>query len=124
VTGEQVLYLVGSVLALIGSYFTAKLGAKANTAKVVADKEVGAGQLALNIATRLDNEVRELRRWRSRIQRWWPDHEDWDDSVADELERLDPGALRRIGPAPRIPPEPGDDALGPDPEEPRRTPAL
>lgn len=105
-TNEQWLYLVGSVLALIGSYFTAKLGAKANAAKVVADKEISSGQLALDIANRLDREVGDLRLWRSTILRWWSEHEDWDDRIVDELERLDPGALQRIGLPPRMPSEP------------------
>ena len=107
-TGAQWLYLLGSIIAVVGAYLTARLGAKANAAKVVADKEVGAGQLALNIATRLDTEVRGLRQWRRRVAAWWPEHEDWDDAVALELEKLDPGAMARLGKPPRLPKEPDD----------------
>jgi hypothetical protein len=104
VTGEQVLYLVGSVVTLLGGYLTARLGSRANTAKVVADREVGAGQLALNIATRLETEVGELRRWKDQVQqRWWPLHEDWDDRAIRELERLDPSIAARVDRPPRLP---------------------
>lgn len=105
-SGAQWLYLLGSVLTLTGAYLTAKMGAKANAAKVVADKEISSGQLALDIANRLDREVADLRRFRNRVMRWWPEHEDWDDAVQRELDKLDPGAARRMGGPPRIPEEP------------------
>jgi hypothetical protein len=105
-TGAQWLYLLGSVLTLIGAYLTAKLGAKANTVKAAADKEIGSGQLALSIANRLDREVVALRRFRNQIGRWWSEHEDWDDEVMRELVRLDPTVAKRMGNAPRIPDEP------------------
>lgn len=105
-TSAQILYLVGTIVTLVGSYLVARIGAKANTAKVVADKEAAAGQLALNIANRLDREVLDLRRWQQRINRWWPDHDDWDDQVYAALHRLDPDVAKRIGPPPHMPPDP------------------
>jgi hypothetical protein len=108
VSGSQLLYLLGAILTFAGAYLTARLGAKANAAKVVADKEVGAGQLALNIATRLDAELIDLRRQLTHVRRWWPKHEDWDDRLVEELERHDPGALDRLGKPPRLPLEQED----------------
>jgi hypothetical protein len=104
VSGAQWLYLFGGVLTLVGGYFTARLGAKANTAKVVADKEVGAGQLALNIAIRQEAELRELRRWKDQVQlRWWPKHDDWDEKVVVALVRVDPDEAARVDRPPRLP---------------------
>ena len=118
------LYIIGTIATLIGSYLVARLGAKANTAKIVADKEAAAGQLALNreiaasqshdsagqlalnIANRLDAEVLDLRRWRNRVTRWWPEHDEWDDRVLQELHRLDPDGASRVGLPPRLPPDP------------------
>lgn len=106
-TGAQWLYLLGSVIAVVGAYFTAKLGAKANAAKVVADKEVGAGQLALSIAVEQRIELRELRRWKDHVQsRWWPAHEDWDDMALRRLAALSPAdaaAQDHMGDPPRLP---------------------
>jgi hypothetical protein len=109
VNTEQLLYLLGTIVAAVGSYAVAKLGARATASKVVADKEIGAGQLALDIATRLDREVTDLRRWKNAIQRWWPQHVEWDEKVSDELMRLDPGAYRRVGHPPSLPEDVVDD---------------
>lgn len=112
---DMIMYLIGAVVAVAGSYFVAKIGARANAAKVVADKELGAGQLALDIATRLDREVNDLRRWKNQIQQWWPKHVDWDEKVSDELMRLDPSAYRRVGSPPKLPEETsGEDRVPPE----------
>jgi hypothetical protein len=105
-TMEQVLYLVGSVLTLAGAYLTARLGVRANQQKVEAERDIGSGQLALNIANRLDREVEVLRLWRGQVVRWWGRHEDWDAKVVQELDTLDPGARGRIGNPPAIPDDP------------------
>lgn len=102
---EQWLYVFGSILTVYGAWIVAKMGAKANAAKVVADKELGSGQMALDLARELREEVKSLRHFRNRVTRWWGDHEDWDDLVLEELERLDPGATSRVGRPPRLPDE-------------------
>lgn len=91
------------IIAAVLGVRTARVSRAATDAKTAVDRELGAGQLALGIANRLDGEVRELQAFRSAVTRWWPSHDAWDDQLERELTRLDPGAAARLPERPHPP---------------------
>ena len=90
--------IIGILLSCGGAYLTARLASRAQDRKTAVDKEVGAGQLALELARDAQRRVTGLEQWRARVMRWWPTHEVWDDAVE--------GALRRGVPDAQIPSRP------------------
>jgi hypothetical protein len=115
-TGQWWGPLLGIVLSVIGSIVVAKLSAKAQDRKAIADADVTSGRLALDIAQRADQTAREtekrlnkLEGWRRAVVvTWWPTHERRDVIVEQHLAKLDPATLTDL--PPRIPmPEINDD---------------
>jgi hypothetical protein len=96
--------LLGIVLSVFGSIVVAKLSARAQDRKAVADADVTSGRLALDIANRADEKatrqeirINKLERWRRAVVvNWWPSHEKWDSIVEGHLARLDPEALKDL----------------------------
>lgn len=105
----ELVSLAGVIIAAAVSYLTARLSRRAEDAKTQVDREVGSGQLALQIAQRADHRVDEaearvakLERWRGAVMRWWPLHERWDDSMEAAVRRATPGAVIPPRPDPPI----------------------
>jgi hypothetical protein len=92
--------ILGGVVA---AWITGKFAFRASDSKVTVDKELGSGALALQIAERLDGEVKDMRRTLADVRLAWRQHLKWDDAVIDELETLDPGASRRLPERPELP---------------------
>lgn len=98
------LQVLIAALGVGGSIVVARVASRAQNRSVDATKEIGAGQLALDIAERLDKELQALRAQVGTIRVAWWNHQDWDELVLEELETLDPGkARKRVGKPPRLP---------------------
>lgn len=85
------------------AYLTARFAFRATSNKTDADKELGAGALALDIAQRLDGEIKEVRTTLLAVRVAWRQHTKWDDAIVLELESLDPGASKRLPERPELP---------------------
>jgi HAMP domain-containing protein len=108
----------GVVISALASYLVARVSIRAQQRTADANKEVGAGQLALDIAKDADEKAKraeakadrvvgrldKLEHWRRDVIDWWPSHKRRDDAVEYELNKLDPGAFRRLPAVPPFPP--------------------
>ena len=98
----ELVSLAGVIIAAAVSYLTARLSRRAEDAKTQVDREVGSGQLALQIAQDAQQRIARLERWRGAVMRWWPLHERWDDSMEAAVRRATPGAVIPPRPDPPI----------------------
>lgn len=112
--------LLGLVLSSGVAYVTARLGFRAQSAKTAVDKEVGAGQLALDVAREAKAESASAKLEASNARReagvahqqsaaaqralhetrlWYiTEHMPWDQAVMEVILRLDPEAAQRLPP--------------------------
>lgn len=101
--------IIAALLAMTASLGVARMGQatnkEANRLTGVRDAstaDVSAGQLALQIASGLRDEVTELQKWKGRAIAYAEEHERWDDVRDAELEKVAPGSLKRLPPRPRL----------------------
>ena len=112
--------IVGIVISVGGSFLAMRLQIGAQNRKTEAEKEVGAGQLALDVAreaklesaaakiesTAAKTESHEARREATLAQRalhqtriWYvTEHLPWDQAVMAVIQRLDPAAAKGLPP--------------------------
>jgi hypothetical protein len=118
----QILQYVGLMVSGGTAVWVARIAKSANDRKTKTEGEIGAGQLALNIANRADKKAERtsdrldyLEGWRRRLaDEWWPRHVyEYDRIIEGDLRRLDPGAtIPPVIPMPEYAPprlEDGDD---------------
>jgi len=93
----QVWGLLGVMASVLGSILVARLSARAQNKKAVADADVSSGQLALEIAKRAESRairaedrIGVLERWRRAVLRWGAIHEEWDREVEAHIKKVDP----------------------------------
>lgn len=90
--------LIGVLVTALLGYLGNRFATKATGRQADAQTELGAGALALQIATRADamsqqqeHRLNRLERWRRAVlDDWWPLHEVRDKAIEDEVHRLDP----------------------------------
>ena len=119
----EVIALIGVIIAALVGYFSSRLSMNAQIRKADNDKQVqleanrvadntakatsdnNSGKLALEIANRLDAEVKDLRHWKALVIDWWNEHQRWDRNVIQVLEDIDSEIHDKIGDPPRMPDE-------------------
>ena len=89
-----------------GAIIVARIGARANRENTAV---AFAAQLNARL-TAVEGKLHRMENYQSRVNRWWHRYEHWITDVLEELEKLDPGALARLGSPP------GDFPL-PEPDE-------
>lgn len=108
---DQLLALGGIVASILVATYGGVLTYRATRSKTSADKEQGAGVLALELVRELRLELtdvkKELKETKGEVNQikhvWWPNHEQWDDAVEEILSELEPDKISKLPPRTRMP---------------------
>ena len=107
---EAIPQVIAAILIFMGGAITARWNrtsaiekTKVEEQSAAAEADISAGQLALQMYTEISKELSDVRRQMSTLRQGWREHRIWDrDVVLAELDRLDPGASRRLPPPPEL----------------------
>lgn len=90
--GDWLPGVLTAFCTIAGAYLVARFGARSEQAKTKAEKEIGSGELAFNIAKDLRDRVDKLQSHNdamdseySMMRRMWWHHTRWDDALLIEL---------------------------------------
>lgn len=113
--GDQWLALAGILASILVGAWGGVLTYRATRSKIGADREQGAGVLALELVRELRLELTEVKTELRNTKEthgiemdevkdeinnirevWWPQHEEWDKAVEEILRQLEPDLISKL----------------------------
>lgn len=94
--------IIVAAFTAAGAIIVARIGARANRENTAV---AFAAQLNARL-TAVEGKLARMETYQTRVTRWWHRYDRWIQDVLEELDKLDPGALLRIGSAPGEFPQP------------------